>query len=199
MSLLQNAAPALVLASASAARRAVLAGAGLQFTVAVSGVDEGGIKNTSADPATTALALARAKAAAITAPGAIVIGCDQILLCESTCFDKPADLTAARAQLLALSGKPHDLITAICAYKDGTELWHHIATPTLTMRQFSAAFLTAYLAAEGDAVLTSVGAYRLEGPGAHLFSQIEGEHAAILGLPLIALLDFLRGHGVVLA
>ncbi len=198
MSLLQKAAPALVLASASAARHAVLVGAGLRFSVAVSGVDEAGIKNTGADPASTALTLARAKARAITAPGAIVIGCDQILLCENTCFDKPADLTAARAQLFALSGKPHVLLTAICAYQDGTQLWHHIATPKLTMRQFSAAFLTAYLAAEGDAVLTSVGAYRLEGPGAHLFSEIEGEHAAILGLPLIALLNFLRGQGVVL-
>jgi septum formation protein len=91
------------------------------------------------------------------------------------------------------------LVTAIVVLRDGVRIWHHVAHPRLVMRGFSDAFLDAYLAAEGEAVLGSVGAYRLEGLGAHLFDRIDGEHAAILGLPMLALLGFLRQHGVVMA
>ena len=83
-------------------------------------------------------------------------------------------------------------------WRGGARIWQHVARPRLTMRDFSDEFLDAYLAAEGEAVLTSVGAYRLEGLGVQLFDRIEGEHSAILGLPLLPLLDFLRQHGVLL-
>ena len=113
-------------------------------------------------------------------------------------FDKPADPGAARSHLMALRGRTHLLATAVVAWRGGGRVWGHVATPRLTMRPFSDTFLDAYLAAEGDALLPSVGAYRLEGPGAQLFSRVEGEHAAVLGLPLLPLLEFLRGHGVLL-
>jgi len=144
-----------------------------------------------------ALSLARAKAAVPDRPGAVVIGCDQILVCGRTWYDKPADRQAARAQLQALRGRTHRLETAVVAVRDGAEIFHHVATPLLTMRAFSDRFLDTYLAEEGDAVLGSVGAYRLEGLGIHLFDAIDGDHSAILGLPLLPLLGFLRGCGII--
>jgi septum formation protein len=202
---LQTDTPHLVLASASTARRAVLAGAGLRFTVRPAALDEAAVKQAARaeglDATAAALRLADAKAAAIARlePQALVIGADQILVCDGLWYDKPADLAAARRQLQALRGRPHELATAVVCHRDGASLWRHTALPRLTMRAFSDAFLDAYLAAEGEHVLTSVGAYRLEGPGVQLFDQVEGEHTAILGLPLLALLGFLREAGVVLA
>lgn len=192
--------PGLVLASQSAARAALLTAAGLLFATRPARVDEDAVKQAArhegADPADAALMLAGMKAARVRLADTLVIGADQILVCEERWFDKPADQPAARAQLLALRGRKHRLVTAVICMRDGQEIWRHVATPALTMRTFSETFLDAYLAAEGDAVLGSVGAYRLEGMGVHLFDAIDGEHAAILGLPLLPLLGFLRQHGV---
>jgi len=200
---IQAQAPRLVLASQSAARAALLASAGLRFEARPARIDEPAVKaacraeGASAEEA--ALALAGLKAARVREAGAVVIGADQLLVCEGEWFDKPPDLQAARAQLLALRGRAHVLVTAIVCLRDGQEVWRHVARPSLRMRRFSEAFLDAYLAAEGAAVLSSVGAYRLEGLGVQLFEAVEGEHAAVLGLPLLPLLAFLRQHGVLTA
>jgi septum formation protein len=130
---------------------------------------------------------------AVRRPGATIIGCDQILVCDEAWFDKPPDLQAARQHLQRLRGRPHVLQTATVVQCDGTVLWRHLEAPRLVMRAFSEAFLDWYLAEEGQSLLGSVGAYRLEGPGIQLFEQIEGDHSAILGLPLLPLLGFLRG------
>ena len=203
--MIQRPDPPLVLASASAARRAVLAAAGLSFTAEAAAVDEAAIKESAraegipAGEAATVLAEAKARRVARRAPeGALVIGADQILVCDGVWFDKPADMAAARAQLLALRGKTHELATALVCWRGGERVWGHAETPRLAMRDFSDAFLDAYLEAEGEAVLSSVGAYRLEGLGAHLFAAVRGEHAAVLGLPLLPLLGFLRGHGALM-
>ena len=201
---MQADAPPLILASASVARRAVLAGAGLQFTVWPAAIDEAGVKRAARseglDALAVALRLADAKAAEIARhePQALVIGADQILVCDGTWYDKPENLAAARRQLLALRNRSHALATAVVCRSGDRLLWQHTAQPRLTMRAFSEPFLDAYLAMEGAHVLSSVGAYRLEGPGAQLFAAVEGDHAAILGLPLLPLLRFLRGLGVVM-
>ncbi len=205
---LQAAAPALVLASASVARRAVLEGAGLVFTAQASAVDEDAIKQAARaegiPAAETALMLADAKAERIAQrlPEALVIGADQMLVAEidgtERWFDKPPDLDAARGHLHALRGRQHRLVTAILCWRHGRRVWQHVAEPRLRMRDVSDAFIETYLAVEGSRLLTSVGAYRLEGPGVQLFAAVEGEHAAVLGVPLLALLDFLRDHGVLL-
>jgi septum formation protein len=195
---LQAAVPPLVLASASPARRAVLAAAGLRFAVRVSGVDESSVKNQGFAPAKTAMALAEAKALAVACDDALVIGCDQIVLCEGRCFDKPRDLTEAASHLRFLRGRCHELLTAVVLARGDKVLWRHLAVPRLTMRDFSAAFLDFYLAAENEALLSSAGAYRLEGMGAQLFDAIEGEHQAILGLPLQALLAALRDQAILM-
>jgi septum formation protein len=203
--MIQQAEPPLVLASASAARAAVLLAAGLRCAVQAAAVDEAAIKASAQaeglTPGDAAILLADAKAARVARRNseALVLGADQLLVCEGRWFDKPADLAAARDHLLALRGRPHELVTAMVCWRHGGRVWQHLARPRLTMRAFSEEFLDAYLAAEGAAVLGSVGAYRLEGLGVHLFAEVRGEHAAILGLPLLPLLGFLRDHGVLLA
>jgi len=201
--LIQAAEPKLILASGSATRYALLAAAGLGFTAQAPRVDEQAIKRSAredgADAGEAALLLAETKARRVRAPGALVIGADQILVHEGRWFDKPAELAEARSHLQSLRGSTHKLATAVACLRDGVTIWHFVARPVLTMRAFSDAFLDAYLAAEGEACLASVGAYRLEGLGAHLFDRVHGEHAAILGLPLLPLLGFLRQHGVLLA
>lgn len=202
--MIQAEAPRLVLASASASRKALLERAGLRFEAIPAHVDEAEVKRAAQSdalpPADAALLLADLKAQRVARrmPEALVIGSDQLLVCGETWFDKPADMAEARAHLLALRGRAHVLVTAIVCHRHGQRVWHHVAQPRLTMRTFSDAFLDAYLAAEGEALTTTVGAYRLEGLGVHLFDRVEGEHAAILGLPLLPLLGFLRQHRVLI-
>ncbi len=196
-------APPLVLASASAARAAMLTRGGVPFVKDASAVDEDEIKRAmraegaSADDLAVALAEMKARQVARRHPGALIVGSDQVLVCEDRWFDKPPDRAAARAQLLALRGKSHSLISAAVVLRDGDRLWHHIGRAQLTVRPFSESFLDGYLDAAGDAILGSVGAYQLEGLGAQLFSRVEGDYFTILGMPLLPLLDFLRNHGVV--
>jgi len=128
-------------------------------------------------------------------PGALVIGADQMLDLDGVWFDKPADLDHARAHLQTLRGRTHRLVTAAVAVQNGSRIWHTIDTARLTMRPFSDGFLDEYLRRQGPAVLSSVGAYQLEGLGAQLFARIEGDFFTILGLPLLPLLGFLRDHG----
>jgi septum formation protein len=202
---LQATTPRLMLASASTARRSVLEAAGLRFEAVAAAVDEATIKESAQaegiPPNDAALMLADAKAERIARrdPEALVIGCDQLLVCEGRWFDKPVDVAAARSQLQALRGRSHVLVTAIVCHRHGGRIWQHVATPRLTMRDVSDTFLDAYLDTEAAHVTQSVGAYRIEGPGVMLFSKVDGEHAAILGVPLLALLGFLRQHGVLLS
>ncbi len=199
--MLQAPSPPLILASASSARRALLAAAGLRFQAVATGIDEQAAKREArvldASAADTALRLARLKARAVERAGALVIGCDQILVCDGAWFDKPASIEAARAHLRTLRGRPHVLATATVALRGGVEVWRYMAAPRLVMRRFTETFLEAYLAAEGQHVLGSVGAYRLEGLGQQLFESVEGDHSAILGLPMLPLLGFLRDSKVI--
>jgi septum formation protein len=197
------AAPEVVLASASAARAALLERAGIAADRVPAAIDESEIKRAflaeghGVDECATALAEAKAMLVSRRRPGALVIGADQILECGGAWFDKPPDRDHAKAQLVALRGKRHVLATAVCVVLNGSPLWHAVDRPALTMRTFSDTFLDGYLDHVGDAVLGSVGAYQLEGLGAQLFARVEGDYFSILGLPLLPLLDFLRGHGVV--
>ncbi len=200
--ILQSATPKLVLASGSASRKALLTQAGLDFEVRAANVDEAAIKQsaiasgTSAHDAALLLAEFKAMRIARRDPEALVIGCDQLLVCDGRWFDKPSDIAEARSHLHALRGRSHSLVTAVLCQRGDQRLWHHVAQPRLTMRNFSDDFLEAYLQAEGAALTSTVGAYRLEGLGVHLFDKVEGEHAAVLGLPTLPLLGFLRQHGV---
>ena len=201
----QRSSPRLVLASGSASRRVLLASCGLSFEVVPPDLDEGPIKRASLDVGrdggATALALAVAKALRVTTlhPDALVLAADQILSCEGRWFDKPRDLDEARRQLRQLRGRRQVLHTGAVLFRGSTEIWRHLAEPAVILRDASDALIDAYVLAEGEVLLGSVGACRIEGLGQHLIDRIDGEYAAILGLPMSALLTILRREGVLRA
>lgn len=191
----------LILASGSAVRKQMLAAAGLSFEIDAPRVDEeaakASLRAAGMTPRNQADALAELKALSVSRmrPG-FVIGADQMLAVEGHTFDKPKDRAEARAHLDQLRGRTHELLTAAVVAKDGEIIWRHMETPRLRMRRFSDAFLDDYLDRIGEAALHSVGAYQLEGLGAQLFERVDGDYFAVLGLPLLPLLAFLREHGM---
>jgi septum formation protein len=192
----------LVLASKSESRHAILQAAGIPHEVEPADVDERLVERRAgaADAAQVAELLAREKARVVSArrPGALVLGADQTLALGERRFSKPRDRASAREQLLLLRRRTHELHSAIALARDGRLLFEHREVARLTMRSFSEAFLEAYLDAVGGASATSVGGYQLERAGIQLFERIEGDHFVILGLPLLALLQFLRREGVLM-
>jgi septum formation protein len=190
----------IVLASKSATRIAILRNAGVNFEAVSSAVDErtveAGLVAAGATPGAVALALAEAKARAVsTERNTFVIGADQTLEAGGERWHKPASVEEARHQLTALSGRSHRLHAAVVGVHGDDPPWRHLATATLTMRALSAAEIEAYLARAGAAATASVGAYQIEGPGIQLFETIEGDYFTILGLPLLPLLKWLREAG----
>jgi len=189
----------LVLASRSAVRRTLLEAAGVPVEICPADIDERGVEAGAPLQAPVAIAalLAREKAALIAERnrGRLVLGADQTLSLDGRRFSKPADRSAARAQLRALSGRTHELYSAIAFVQDGVVLCEHVGVARLTMRTVSDRFLDDYLDAVGDAATASVGAYQLEGFGIQLFERLDGDYFTVLGLPLLTALDFLRRHG----
>jgi septum formation protein len=193
----------LILASGSPARRTLLANAGVPFDVVPAGLDERAAEapllEAGASPADLALALAMAKAVAVSDlhPEALVIGADQTLDLDGERLTKPEDMEVARRQLLRLSGRTHALHSAVAVARGGEIVWDETETARLTMRRLEPAGIGRYLAEIGAPALSSVGAYQLEGRGVRLFEKIDGDYFAILGLPLLPLLAFLRREGLV--
>ncbi len=189
-----------ILASASAVRARLLAAAGVPMEQTASGVDEEALKAElgGGGHESLAMALAEAKAAAVSAahPGRLVLGADQLLVLGGRRFDKPRDREQAAAHLAAFSGRAHELVTAAAALRGGVVLWRRTDRAQIHVRRLSAAMIDAYLDVVGEAALTSVGAYQFEGPGAQLFERVEGDFFTVLGLPLLPLLEFLRSEGV---
>ncbi len=192
---------ALILASGSATRAKVLRDAGLTIFTARPLIDEdaikAGLRTEGLSPRDQADALSEVKALSVSRKkSGFVIGADQMLALGSDVFDKPKDRDEARASLQALRGKTHTLLTAAVIAKDGAVIARFMDTPQITMREFSDPFLETYLDEIGDAALTSVGAYQIEGRGVQLFSRVDGDYFSILGLPLLQILAFLRDHGL---
>ena len=195
----------LILASTSQTRHNMLAAAGVAFDAQAAPVDEAGLRDAALaedmakDDIAVMLAEMKAQAVSMRLPSgddSYVLGADQLLVCDDEIFAKPATALAAAQHLHRLSGKTHQLITAAVMFRQGQRIWHHIESADIHMRSLDDDFITAYIEAMGDAALYSPGAYQIEGLGAHLFSQIKGCHYAILGLPLLQILGFLRPHGL---
>jgi septum formation protein len=193
----------LLVASKSASRRALLEAAGIPIEVCPADIDERGIEDRAAldRPEAVAALLAREKARAVAAlaPRRLVLGADQTLALGLRRFSKARDRAEARAQLAVLRGGTHVLHSAVAVVRGGTVLFQHVAAARMTMRNFSDGFLDDYLDAAGAAACTSVGGYQLEGLGVQLFKDVAGDHATILGLPLLPLLQFLREEGCLAA
>jgi septum formation protein len=190
----------LVLASQSRARQTLLGNAGLAFEAVPADIDERAIQQKSGllKPGEIAALLAQEKALFVSSkmPDRYVVGADQTLALGQRLFSKPAGRAQAVEQLRALAGNTHELHSALAVARDGKILLSEVSIARMTMRQLSGDEVRTYLDTAGEAVTTSVGAYQLEGLGVHLFDRIEGDHFTILGLPLLPLLAFLRGQGL---
>jgi septum formation protein len=193
---------ALVLASGSITRRDMLMAAGVPVETVKPAVDERAVEMpllaAGESPARIALALAVAKASAVSAqqPGRLVLGADQTLACAGETFHKAADRSAAARQIAALAGRDHELHSAFALVRDGEVLAEGQQTARLTMRSLTPAFIDGYLDRVGAAALSSVGGYQIEGLGVQLFERIEGDHFTILGLPLLPVLAALHDLSV---
>jgi septum formation protein len=191
----------LILASKSQHRAALLAGAGLAFEARDSGVDERAVEQASAmaAPADRAELLACAKAAAVSTamPDALVLGCDQILELDGAVLHKARTMDEARRRLLALSGRTHELHSALALAQGGTITWSVVVTAHMTMRPLDPGEIGRHLALAGNGVLGSVGCYQIEGPGLRLFERMEGDYWTIIGLPMMPLLARLRTMGLI--
>jgi septum formation protein len=192
----------IVLASGSASRRAMLEAAGVAFEIVRPQVDEdsakAALKADGLDARHLADALAELKALAVSRrrPGETVVGSDSIVaLADGSLLDKPDTRERAAAQLRAMRGGVHRIISAVVAARHGEPVWRHVDTAKLYVRDFSDAFLDTYLDAEWPAISGCVGCFRIEGPGVQLFSRVEGSQFTILGMPLLPLLGWLRDTG----
>ena len=193
---------ALILASKSSARQALLRQAGLDFEVVSAPIDEAALRAAAeaegAPADDIALLLAEMKGERITAsrPDAMIIASDQLLVCDGVLYGKPRNLKEAKVQLQSLSGKRHQLISAVILFDKGRRIWHHIARPEITFHHLTDEDISSYLRYVGDDALYSPASYFLEGPGIHLFADVFGDYYAILGLPMLALLPQLKLHGL---
>lgn len=191
----------IILASTSKIRRNILSNAGIEFSVIDSELDEAAAKNSISElpPRDLALELAKLKSQKISRqyPKALVIGADQVLGFRDQIFNKPTSRTDAEKQLLMLRNATHVLYSAISCTVAGAELSNYCSEARLTMRNFTSEFLSSYLGGKPENYLSSVGAYKLEETGIQLFEKIEGDYFAILGLPILPLLKFLRDREII--
>lgn len=192
---------ALVLASKSQSRQAMLTAAGLTFAARAADVDERGIEAglLGAAPAEVALALARAKALATgqhVAADTLVLGSDSLVSVEGRRFDKPATCAEAAEHLRFFSGRTMELHSAAALVQAGQVVWDHADLARLKVRTLSEDFIAQYLAAEWPAVSGCVGVFRIEALGVQLFEEIAGNHFTVLGMPLLPVLAALRQQGV---
>ncbi len=193
----------IVLASGSPFRKAMLEAAGVDIDVVPAKIDERAVEKTlegsGASPEDVAQVLAEAKALNVSEknPGRLVLGCDQTLSLGGELFHKPKDMEGARTHLLKLSGKTHQLNSAVVLARNGEAFWRYVGVANLTMRKLEPAFIGRHLARVGPMALNSVGAYQIEGEGIQLFEKVEGDHFTIVGLPLLPLLRELRELGAI--
>lgn len=193
----------IILASGSTIRAQLLKNAGVPFTVQIARVDEDTMKRAllaeDAAPRDIADALAEMKARKVSdkSPGAMVLGCDQVLDFEGRLLSKPKTPEDALAQLKAMRGKRHMLLSAAVIYQDGEPIWRHVGQVRLRMRMSSDAYLRDYVDRNWDSIRHAVGAYKLEEEGARLFATIDGDYFNVLGMPMLELLNYLAVKGVI--
>lgn len=191
----------IILASGSKIRADLLRNANVPFEVMTAPVDEELIRESleaeGTSPRDIADSLAEAKAQRVSAklPGALVLGCDQVLDFEREVFSKPKDQDDAIAQLMRLRNNRHTLLSAAVIYENGKPVWRHVGMVRLLMRDFSDEFLKDYVNRNWDSIRHTVGCYQLEGEGVRLFTRVDGDYFTVLGMPLLEILAYLTLRG----
>lgn len=191
----------LILASSSEIRAQLLRNAAVSIDVQPARIDEEMIRASleaeGASPRDLADALAEFKARKISEknPGRLVLGCDQVAELGGEVLSKPRDQAEAIAQLSAMSGKTHRLLSAAVLYEDGKPVWRHVGVVRLRMRELSATYVEDYVSRNWDSIRHAVGAYKLEEEGVRLFVKVDGDYFNVLGLPLSELLSYLILRG----
>ena len=197
--------PNIILASKSKSRQSLLAGAGIDCICHPANIDEDTVKQNLQQTGASAIDLARRlsydKALLVSQqyPNDYIIGGDQTLECDGRWFDKPTSIEDARQHLQTFRDKTHTLQSGVCVAKGGVILWDTVASVDMVARNYSDDFIDFYLTTMGNEVLETVGAYKLEGMGAQLFSHVKGDYFTVLGLPMLPLLDYLRSIDVIRA
>ena len=188
----------IILASKSIHRRALLENTGINFSAQSADIDERAVEaplleaNLGGADVAEVLAIAKASHISEQNKSSYIIGCDQTLSLDGELLHKPEDMEAARRRLLLLSGKTHELNSAIAIVHNGETLWNHVEIAKVTFRDLDPGFVGRHVAEVGEKILTSVGAYQIEGLGVQLFKKIEGDYFSIIGLPVLPLLEQLR-------
>lgn len=204
MSFMSEGAPKLILASKSKSRQHLFDQVGLRYETHPASVDEKTIRESmhsiraSVTETAQELSFLKAKQISETNPDALVIGGDQIIACQDRWYEKPEDMAAAAEQLRSLSGQTMTLVSAGVAVRQGMRVWSHVGTAEVRFRNFDENFIKAYCEAAGEVILESVGACQVEALGLHLIAETKGDHATILGMPMMPLLQFLRDHQVII-
>lgn len=195
--------PNLILASGSPFRRQLMEAAGLAFEIEPARIDERAVEaplvEAGATPDEVAASLASAKARDVAAkwPGKFIVGSDQVMSMDGDIFHKCRSVEDARRQLRTMRGRTHKLSSAVSIFHEGAEVWRHVATASMTFRDFSDTFLEHYMDRAGTNVLLTVGAYSFEGLGLQLFERVAGDYFTIIGLPMLPLLAALRDLNVI--
>ena len=188
----------IILASESQIRKKLLLQAEVNFQSIVAKIDEDTIKeslkNEGAKPKDISDALAEYKAIRVANnfPTDIIIGCDQILVCDNEIISKARTLNGAKETLKLLRGKSHQLLSSVVIYDNNKPVWRTTSRAQLFMRDFTDEYLEYYIKTSGTDILSSVGCYLLENNGVNLFNRIQGDYFTVLGFPLLEVLDFLR-------
>ncbi|MCC8979061.1 Maf family protein [Bradyrhizobium acaciae] len=188
----------IILASESPLAELLLKNAGIIAELQAIDLDDEALEaplvETGSSPEDIALVVAEAKATAISErnPGAVVLGCKQILSLDDDILRAPADMDEGRRRLLLLSNRTHQVNSAAAVARDGNALWRHVGVARLTMCRLDPPYISRYLARVGPSALQSAGVYRIDGEGVQLFTEIDGDYFTIVGLPLLAVLAELR-------
>lgn len=191
----------LILASGSKIRAQLLRQACIDHEVVVPRVDEEMIKDAllaeQASPRDIADTLAEMKARKVSEkhPGALVVGCDQVLDHAGLMLSKPNSPTEALEHLSMLQNDRHSLLSAAVICEDGRPIWRHVGQVRLRMRPLSETYIDAYVARNWDSIQHAVGCYKLEEEGARLFSNIQGDYFHVLGMPFLELINYLTLRG----
>ena len=188
----------IILASKSGVRKKILEENAIECDVIPSNIDEDQFKealiNEKATPLLISKNLAELKANKVSKkkPDELVLGADSVIDLKNELISKPKTREEALEILKKLNGQKHHLISSICISKNGSMIWNHTDSSSLTMKQLNLDEIKSYLNKIKDKELYAYGVYQIEADGRSLFAKIEGDEDTIMGLPVKIIKEYLN-------